>query len=392
GWIEEKEYFVSPEANEELADKIIAYQKKEWLSSIMNNKDARINKEYKKYQSINDAKLSHPGFDIWHGEATVGYTSPITYEQIDGYSFADLIDYFEEYELKPRSFSGPSVEGLSDIIVSTIKQNPEKYCNAELVVKTSFQMQYIWIRGLKEACEDKTVDIQVVLKVSEVIFANEGFWEANKLLERDNFPNFYLSELLRIIEFGLTTDHKTFSNENLPQIKSFLINILVKDEQIPFEFDELSMKLLNNSKGKLYSAVFQYLLKYGRENKEDKEKLNIEIEEIVDFLMNKNVSDDLLYFSLGQFLPYIFTLYPEWTKNKIDIVFPKDDTPKFNATICGYFFYNSKFYLNEFNLLNNSGVYGKALDYDFRKEERGAINNLVRQILVALVEDLITMD
>ena len=70
----------------------------------------------------------------------------------------------------------------------------------------------------------------------------------------------------------------------------------------------LSMKLLNNSKGRLYSVVFQYLLKYGRDNKDNKEELNIEIEEIMEYLINKNISEDLLYFSLGQFLPYIFCI------------------------------------------------------------------------------------
>ena len=61
-WIEEKKYLVSFEANEELADQIIAGKKKEWLSSILNNKDVRINKEYEKHQSINDVKLRSPWF------------------------------------------------------------------------------------------------------------------------------------------------------------------------------------------------------------------------------------------------------------------------------------------------------------------------------------------
>ncbi|MDP3431974.1 MAG: hypothetical protein Q8T04_03275, partial [Bacteroidota bacterium] len=392
GWIEEKEYFVSPEADKELANKIIAYQKKEWLSSILNNKDKRIEEQYKIYETINDAEPSHPGFDIWHGEAIVGYTSPLTYEQIESYSFAELIDYFEKYKSKSRSYTGPSIEGLSDIIISTIKQNPEKYCDSELIAKASYQLQYTWSRGLIEAFREKSFDIQSVLQASEVILKDEEFWKINNTLERDNYPNFFLTELLGLIDFGLGKDHETFSKDNLPQVKSLLITVLQKDERTPYEFDKLSMKSLNNSKGKLYSSIFQYLLKFGRDNKEDTDKLKKEIGETVDLLFKTNICDELMYFAFGQFFPFLFTLYPDWIKNNIETAFPKHDTFKFNATLCGYFLYNSRFYLNEFNLLHESGIYEKALEYNFIKEKSGAINNLVSHILIALVEDLISID
>ncbi|MCK3683042.1 hypothetical protein [Maribellus sp. YY47] len=390
-WIEEKEYYVSPRADEELSKKIVAYQKKEWLSSILSNKDKRIKSQFEEYHSINDSELSHPGFDVWHGEAIVGYESPLTQEQIDGFSLAETIGYFEKYRNEPKSFSGPSIEGLSEIIVSDIRNNPEKYCSAELIIKSSYQFQYSWMRGLREAEDEKVFDLECVLQVTENIFKEERFWEINNTTEHENFPNLYITEFLRLVDYSLSKDHKSLGDNNLQRIKSLLIMILIKDEKIPFDFDELSMKALNNSKGVLYNAIFQYLLKFSRDN-EDKEKLHNELEEVVGALLTNNVSEDLLYFSFGRFLPYINIAHPDWVNANVSIFFNKDNIPKFNATACGYFFYNPRFYLNEFKLLNEKGIYEKALDYDFSQEERGAINNLVHHVVVALVEDIIPID
>lgn len=391
GWIEEKEYYVSSGADEELTKKIIAHQKKEWLSSVLSNNDERIIPQYEVYNSINNSELSHPGFEVWHGEVIVGYTSPLTHEQIDSFSLAELIDYFEDYRSKPQSFSGPSVEGLSEIIVSEIRNKPEKYCDAGLIVKSSHQFQYSWMCGLREADAEKNFDLECVMQASEIIFKEDGFWEINNKTESENYPNLYLSEFLRLVESGIGKDHKSLVGDNLQRIKSLLITVLEKDEKIPFDFDELSMKALNNSKGELYNALFQYLLKFNRENK-DKERLYIEVDEVVGLLLANNVSEDLLYFSFGRFLPYINAVHPDWMNANIDNFFNKCDIPKFNATACGYFFYNASFYLNEFKLLYEKGIYEKALDYDFSQEERGAIDNLVHHVMVALVEDLISID
>lgn len=394
-WIEGKKYFVSEDAkkDKELSEKIIAYQKKEWLSSIITNDDVRIEDNFNYYNGINDAKLDHPGFDIWHGDATIGYTSPLTNEEINNFSLSELIDYFEQFESQGQSFIGPSIEGLSDMVILAIKQKPEKfYKNNHLIIKASYQMQYTWMRGLREAWQEKAFNIQEVLETSKSILESGSFWESNNSLGRENFPNLFLTEFLRFIELGLENDNKSFPLVYLPQIESLLKTIIQKDKLIPFEFKELSMKALNNSKGKLYSAIFQYLLKYGREHKQEIVKLDSKIEEILDPLISSDKVNDLLFFTLGQFFPYVFALYTNWTKKKIGTIFPEKNITNFNAAISGYFLYNYKFYLNEFKVLHDANIYKRSICYDFSNESSSAITNLVRHIYIALVEDLILID
>lgn len=394
-WIETKNYFISEEAkeNKELTSKIIAYQKKEWLFSIIDCKEEIVIERFKHYNKINDASLNHPGFDIWHGEAKIGYDSPLTIDEVNNLPLIELIRYFSQFGLEKQSFTGPSIEGLAEKLVEAIKQNPEKYSkNCKPIIKAPFRMQYAWMRGLHESWKGKAFDIQEVLETSKSILENDIFWENNHSLERENYPNLFITEFLRFIEFGLENDVKAFPHDFLEEIESLLKTVLIKDKKEPFDFNELSMKALNNSKGKLYSAIFQYLLKFGREHKQESDILYSKIKEILAPLINSDKVDDLLFFTLGQFFPYVFTLYPDWIKKKINKIFPEQNTPNLNAAISGYFFYNYKFYLNEFKILHGANIYKKSICYDFSNESSSAINNLVRHIYIALVEDLISID
>jgi len=393
-WIEEKEYWVSDEKkeDEELVNKIIAYKKREWLFSLLASGNKAIQEKYDKYYEINPIENKHPGLDSWHS-GLVGSTSPLSKDDVLSKSLSENIDYFIDFSKEKKDFMGPSIDGLSGILVEAIKEHPENFIkNCETVISAPSYFQYTWIRGLNESWRhDKTFNVEEVFKATLAVIRKPEFWVNNNTKQRAD-ENSFISELTRFIEAGVQNDSHVFDVGNLKIIKNILLLVLRNDKKAIFDYSELSMTALNTSKGKTYSAIIQYSLKLARENKEKEDKWDKDIIKEIENILKADETDELLFFTLGQYFRNLLFISNKWTIDNFNVIFSLKNTDNFVAAISGYFFYNPDVYKDIFQKFYENGIFKKALTYDLDKERSDIKRNIVNQICIALSYGFIGSD
>jgi len=393
-WIEEKEYR-KPEGNnmdEKLVEEIIAYIKREWFFSLLESKNKTIQEKYEKYYKINPTKNEYPGFDSSHS-VLIGSLSPISKNDLLLKSLSENIEYFVSFSKEKKDFMGPSIEGLSEVLIETIKENPENFIkDCETVINAPAYFQYTWIRGLNEGWRnDKTFEVNEILNTSLSIIQKNEFWINNNTNQLAN-ENSFISELVRFIEIGVQNDDHAFNISNLKIMKDLLLNILQKDKKAIFNYGELSMTALNTSKGKTYSAIIQYSLKHARESKEKENKWDKDIINEIENILQTNKTDELLFFTLGQYFRNLLFISKKWTSENFNEIFSIKNAANFVAAISGYFLYNPDVYKDIFQRFYENGIFEKSLTNKLEKERSELKRNIVNQICIALSYGYIGID
>ncbi len=343
-WIEKKEYYVPHEYedNKVLMEKSIAYRKKEWLLAIQDLPDKRISELLEQLNKVNDSIVEHPGFNTWHS-GIIGTTSPVTVEQIFQMDLLKLNIYFNQFASEQHDFLGPSVDGLSDAIIQAVRKKPELYnSSCQPLLKSSSLFKYSWIRGLDEAWREEKITFacQDVFKTLLEIVTEESFWKGQN--ENDLQANWFISSTISFIEHGLLDDRHVFDNNTLPLIKQILLIVLKKDERKVFDYSDLSMTVLNNSKGKIFNALMQFSLRVARIEKKEKDRWDIDIKNLVNELLVSNEENQLLFYVLGQFLPNLNYLDGDWLSENFASIFPLKNKLNLAAGLTGYLFHHRR--------------------------------------------------
>jgi hypothetical protein len=392
-WIDNADYNLSHYKPEhiDIGIRHEAYKKREWLSSIIDSNYDEIIKKSEEYIAIYPDTIEHPGFSSWH-ESHDGTTSPLTGEEIQEMSLSNLIEYFDKYEKDNHSFIGPSIEGLTYEITSSIKSNPELYImQIDLISKASIHFQSVWIYGLLSSWEDNhTFEVTKVLDTCLSTIQTKDFWRDYNS-EGGRYENNFIHSLLRFIKAGIKDDKHSFEIESLDIIKVILFNILDYERREIKEWDDLSTTVLNSTKGMTYTVLMDYTLKHARLNSEPKDKWDFSIKEKINELIDLGISDKLFYFTLGSYITKLWNVSTPWVLEKIDKIFSLTNTENWAAAFTGYL-YNSNVYKNNFELLQKNRNYNKALKYDFTGRTDFIITPLVNHICIALCYDLIDIE
>lgn len=382
-WINSKEYYI-PEEYKDDQDKIersIAYRKKEWLTSLIPSGSKKVTDLIKELDKVNDADVEHPGFDSWHSSLT-GTISPLTMDEIVEMSLEEIINYYHEFNQQHHDYMGPSVDGLIDMLTITVRNNPDKYIvDCKPLVEAPSQIRYAWIRGLGESWRDekKNFECAEALNVVQEIIQKEEFWVSHN--SDDNYCRWFVSSLISFIEDGLPNDNHAFNPEELPIVKEILFNILRNDNYPVFDHSDLSMTVLNNSKGKIYMALFQHSLRLARLEGKDSDRWDSDIKKLM--TQNITLKDDnpLLFYVIGQFLPNIHYLDENWMIQNFNKLFPLDSKTNWSASISGYFFYHRRPNRIHFKLFMEGSHLQEALSNDLIVGE--SKNSLLQQVCTA---------
>lgn len=382
-WINTKEYYIPEEFkddNDRVA-KSIAYRKKEWLSSLLPSSSENVNLLLSEINDIYDAEVDHPGFDSWHSSLS-GTVSPLTIDELTQLTVSETIKYYYDFNKQEHNFMGPSIDGLIDMFTLTVRKNPTKYnvdCNQFLEAPS--QLLYSWIRGLGESWRDdkNKFECEEILVTVKKILEQDEFWKSHN--GNENYCRWFVSSLLSFIEDGMRDDSHAFEAELLPIIKEILFIILEKDTYPVFDYSDLSMTVLNNSKGKIYLALFQFSLRLARLEEKQIEKWDKNIKELLISKIESEEDNPLLFHVIGQFLPNIHYLDEKWLIENFDKIFPIKSHVNWTASMNGYFYFHrrpSKIYLK---LFLEGGHLQKALLSGEIKGE--SLNSLIQQICTA---------
>lgn len=391
-WIKTKEYYIPEEfINEkEKVTKSIAYRKKEWLSSLIPSDTPNVNKLMSELDAINDAVIEHPGFDSWHSSLS-GSISPISMNDILKLSIKESITFYFEFNEQEHSFMGPSINGLIDMLTLTIRNNPNKYnVECDQLIEAPSQILYAWIRGLSESWRDDKQEFECenIIKTIKDILKKDDFWKSHN--SDDNYCRWFVSSILSFIDNGIRDDSHAINAQLLPQIKDILFTILENDSYPVFDYPELSMTVLNNSKGKIYIAFLQYSLRLARIEGKDSERWDNDVKELITQKIELSQENPLLYHVIGQFLPNIHYLDENWLIENFHKLFPITAEVNWAAAINGYFHFHrhpNKIY---FKLFVEGNHFQKAFSYFFEKGE--SLSSLIHQICTAYLYDFESID
>ncbi len=388
-WIETREYFKADdfEGNEEQLVKATAYRKKEWLTALIETKNEHLQKVYDELNRINNAEVDHPGFDLWFS-SSYGYSSPLTEKEIEEKSIEELIDFTKAYSEEKKDLWGDSIEGLSSVISTAICSNHEKFsvdCNALINAPSIFL--YSWINGINQVIRNEIAigKVSTVISIIDKIIGKSEFWK--QIDENDKYSNWFLTDLLRFIESILNRDFIELKSADLDLIKKILFETHKNDHSPVDEFENLPMTVLNNTKGKIYTSLFELSLRIARFEKKEVDRWDADIKELLNSEIDKLEENNMLYCVLGQFLPNICFLDLPWLIDKYKVLFSWDRPNNWDSIMIGFLYYHNRPYKELFSLLHDNSDYELAL-IESERFQNAATTNLINQICSAYLSGL----
>ena len=394
-WIESAQYMVAADDFETRA-KVIAYRKREWLSALMETGNEEIVSAYQKYEQINPAKLEHPGL-LWWTEVGWGYTSPITVDVLSGMSNAQIVEFLNNF--KQNVIAGPSEpseEGLRETLEEYVAANPQQFTDElQSFYSVQLQYQYSLLQGFLRAWRDrKKFDWAKVLNFIDRIFSLEQFWSKHQETRFD-YRNWILSATAELIEAGTADDEQAFDIQLLPLAEKILLILVGKIESegtvIAGHTVDLPLTFLNSVKGKTFTAMIDYALRFARTNNiEQGSRWPLSIKKDFTNRLDRSIEPSIGFsFALGAYLPNLLHLDKEWVISNIDNIFPQQDENYWRVAFSGYLFYSD---IREelYYLLKAHGHYQKGLDTDFTNTE--VQERLVEHICTGWVEGSETLN
>ncbi|GAV23531.1 SIR2 family protein [Carboxydothermus pertinax] len=385
-WIETKQYYISKEIkdNKDQVEKILAYRKKEWLSALLDTGDENVLSTYEKYDQINPSKLDHPGFIYWkETETTWGYESSVAKEELLDKSNEEIADHLINF----KGTGCMDIEELSDMFRNWVAENPEKFTNnikPFLNVPCIYLHALLW--GFNEAWRSKKkINWQVVFDFILKLLTLDDFW--NEEYKDLNYRNWIISQIAELIKEGTKDDNHAFDPELLPEAQKILLILVEKTKSDLPNINDLVISVLNSPKGKIFSAMINYSLRYARlYNRDREEKWVDSIKEDFTKRLNRELEPSLEFsVILGEYLPNIYWLDGNWVIDNINKIFPKDNETHWEAALTGYLSYSSKVYKDLYFLLRKNEHYTKALKTEFT--DSNITERLVQHICIAYLED-----
>jgi hypothetical protein len=387
GWIESRNYVIADNAKKEQRDKILAYRKKEWLSALIETQNAKVMEAYQKYNAIEPEEPSHPGFDLWM-ETSWGRESTKVLIGIDEKTNAELAGYIETF--KPtRKWGEPTLDDLQDEFRTLIINNPIRFSSdLKPFLEVSRPFQYTLLSGLLEAWKaGKDYPWEQVFEFILSIIQSKGFWEEDTMESDGNYRNSIIGKIAELITSGTRDDNHGFNGELLPVAEKILLILARRAESDLTESEDILTAVLNSVKGEIFSAMVIYSLRYYRLHKNgDGVTWVRKIRKDFTKRLDKSVEPTIEFSTtIGEYLPYLYTLEKDWVISNIDRIFPLKNPEHWRAAFTGYLFGMRQVYKDLYLLLRKKGHYHNALNTTF--SDKHIDERLVGHICVGYLED-----
>jgi len=388
-WIEGADYSIykSSRSDEAQTTKIIAYQKKIWISALLNTKVKKVTDLYNKHNKINSAQISHPGHMYW-SESSWGSISPVNVSDLIAKSSGELVDYLIFFH-EENVWRAPSVEGLSDTLKKYVAEYPNKFTDDVipfLKVKRNYQYALLW--GISEAWRaNKDFEWKTLFLFISRILESDDFWDEQYDQNTYHYRNMIISQIADLINDGTQNDNHAFNYELLSEAEKILLLLVKKAESNYHDMNDIVTSVLNSNKGKIFAAMINYSLRCARLNTINKNGRWVKtIKDDFTNRLDRSVESSLEFsVILGEYLPNLYALDKEWSISNIDLIFLKVDEIYWKAAFTGYLFYAVNVYAHLYKLLTQKDHYKKALDTDFADDH--VVERLIQHICVAYLED-----
>ena len=411
-WIESCRYIVFAE-DDETRTKVVAYQKRQWLSALLETGNEKVAAANQKYEQINPAKVEPPGrFTqipsgaisqeaaeslITHLENNDGIETPsgkisrITVTELSEISNAEIAQYLNDFP-EAGGWEDSTEQGLTEKLEECVKTNPQQFTASLHPFRgVRNRYQHSILSGLLDAWRDKSeFDWSALLEFIHQILSSEQFW-TERSEEPFNYRNWIISTIADLVSEGTRDDKHAFDAQLLPLAEKILMILVEKAEPSMSTLTDLRFGILNSVRGSVFSAMVYYALRYARINNPKQEiRWPQAIREDFTKRMDRNVETSFEFsFTLGNYLPNLLYLDKEWVVNNIDRIFSKQDESHWEVTFSGYLF-GPRISDYLYSLLKKRGDYQKALNTDFEDQE--VLGKLIRHACTGWIEDFETLN
>jgi len=393
-WIETRNYFVPQEAEEKgHRDKVLAYRKREWLSAILETKDPDVISAYEKYESIEPHELNHPGFDFWMETSWGRAATPIDKDALLSKSNADLARYLTDFKGTGK-WEEPTQEDLSIAFRDCVSSHPEQFStDLEPFLQVGRLYQHALIWGLYDAWHaGKSYPWDKVLKfVLELIMSDE-FWNEAQGTTSYDYRNQTIAQIADLIEEGTRDDRHAFETSLLSNAEEILLVLIEKTKSDTEEDRDFMFWALNSLKGRIFSAMISYSLRYARLHGEEEERWAKAIKQYFNELLSAPARPPIEFsVTLGRYLPSLYYhLDKDWVVSNINRILPADDEKTWEAAFTGYLYSTNAVYSDLYLLLRQNGHYRKGLGINF--EDKHCIQRIADHICVGYLEEMESLE
>jgi hypothetical protein len=382
-WIENENYSYldKNKETEEEKNKYIYYKKKEWLSALINSNNSLINDLYAKYNSLNNAPLYHPGLEYWTGSFSFSDETDVATSSLFDKNNDEIVLELLRQPIDNKKLNYPSMDNYGRLLRSNILRNPKKYWdNLKPFEKVNLLYQHEILMAFLEMWRNKKdLEWKPIFEYIEVLIKNIDYKVKYNEDEFD-YRNWVIGAIAELIEEGTRTDSHSFDPMFLPKAKHILLYL----EPNTFPESPLTTKsnisILNSARGKVYSALFSYSLRFARLFKQDDEnRFDSDILNLCDERLSEKKIEEYFY-TLGKYLPFILYLNKKWMHKNINKIFPKKDEKLWQSAMNGYLFYSTRPYEDIYKLLKRNNHLLKAFETSFIDKQMNTI--VIQQICV----------
>jgi len=378
--------------NDERRAKSIAYRRREWLSKLLKTGNKKIIDAYEKYDRLCAEDTESSG--IMPKSGAVAPVRPLTIRELAKMSNAQIADYLNNYQ-ETEIIGMPFLagRGLADTLAEYVEEKPQRFTGDLLPFQSVRNLyQSSLLRGFLNAWKDKkTFDWAALLGFICSILVSEHFWN-EQYEDGFNYRNWVLSGAADLIAEGTRDDTHAFEAKLLPFAEEILLILVDKAQQSVSNLDNLPTDVLNSDRGRVFSAMVNYALRFARTNASEYTDCRWPYAIRADFTkrLDRSIEPSLEFsYTLGFHLPYLMYLDKEWVHLNINRIFPQHDEDHWQAAFSGYLLHPGV--REEFHsLLKAHGHYKKALNTHF--DDTAVLDGLVRHICTGWIEDSETLN
>ena len=383
-WIESHQYIRQLVEDNEKDAKVAALYKREWLTALLKTGNEKVAATYQKYKQINPKKIESPGLSraikIGHEEMSV-----MTVAELSEMSNARIVQYLNDSQ--EEKFWTDSIHGLVKVLREYVEANPRRFTDdLHPFQGARYQYQHSILSGLLNVWRDKReFDWEALLEFIHQIFSSEQFWTEH-FEKPPNYRDWIISTTADLITEGTGDDKYAFDTHLLPLAEKILIVLVKKVESSVFTLEDLSSKVLDSVRGKVFSAMVHYALRYARiNNPKQVSRWSQTIRKDFTKRLDRSLEPSLEFsFTLGHYLPNLLYLDKEWVVDNIDRIFPRQDESHWEAAFSGYLFLPQT-PEDLYFLLKKRGDYQKALNTDFADSR--VLSRLIEHVCTGWIED-----
>ena len=412
-WIESCKYIAMFAENDEARTKVVAYQKQQWLSAVLETGNEKVIAAYRKYERINPAEIEPPGYFtqipseaisreaaeslITHIENNDGIEIPsgkinrITVTELSEMSNAEIAQHLHDFP-EAGGWVDPTERGLSEKLEECVKANPQRFTDDLQPFRgVRNRYQHSVLSGLLDAWRDKKVfNWGALLEFIHQLLSSEHFW-TEPSEEPFNYRNWIISTIADLVSEGTRDDKHAFDAQLLPIAEKILMILVEKAEPSMSISKDLRFGVLNSVRGSVFLAMVHYVLRYARINNLKQEiRWSRAIREDFTKRLDRSIETSFEFsFTLGNYLPNLLYLDKGWVVDNIDHIFPRQDESHWEAAFSGYLFCSViSDYL--YSLLKKHGDYQKALNTDFTDQK--VLGRFIEHICTGWIEDCETLN